>query len=75
MNVPEHLGSMVTTAEAATHCGMSRSGVNNWVHRGYLKRAGVGWRNGRAVPVYCLGDVLRVARNAGARDPYRRRTR
>ncbi|MGX7678365.1 helix-turn-helix domain-containing protein [Jatrophihabitans sp. DSM 45814] len=75
MNLPEHLGSMLTNTEAAKRCGVSLSGVSNWVHRGYLTSAGIDIRNGRRVHVYRLIDVLRAANDAHSRDSDYRRTR
>lgn len=69
MLVPESLDNLVTTTEAAQHCGVGKSTITMWKERGHLQPSGLD-ANGR--PLYRLIDVLRAARDtrrnaAGAR--------
>lgn len=71
MLVPETLDNLVSTAEAATECGVEAATVRQWVKRGHLRPADID-TSGR--PLYRLIDVLRAARDTRQRAIGRRRT-
>lgn len=64
MLVPEQLDNLVSTREAADHCGVAVSTIRVWASRGYLQASGLD-HNDR--PLYKLIDVLRAARDTRQR--------
>lgn len=71
MLVPEALDNLVTTSEAATHCGVGKSTITMWRERGHLTPSGL---DERGYPLYRLIDVLRAARDTRRRGIGTRRT-
>lgn len=71
MLVPEALDNLVTTPEAAAHCGVDASTIRKWRERGHLTVSGLD-PHGR--PLYRLIDVLRAARDTRRRALGQRRT-
>jgi hypothetical protein len=55
---------LITTAGAATACGVGSSTISMWVARGHLVASGLDERNH---PMYRLGDVLIAARDTRQR--------
>lgn len=55
---------LITTAEAATACGVGSSTISKWAERGHLTMSGLDEHNH---PLYRLGDVLLAARNTRQR--------
>jgi DNA-binding transcriptional MerR regulator len=55
---------LITTAEAATACGVASCTISMWASRGHLTRSGLDEHNH---PLYKLGDVLLASRNTRQR--------
>lgn len=62
--IPDDLDTLVTTADAASACGVDCATVRSWASRGHLAKSGL---DERGRPMYRLIDVLRVARDTRRR--------
>ena len=64
---PDSIDSLITTAEAATLCGVTAETIRVWVHRGILSPAGLSEKKRN---LYRLIDVAKAERMT--RDKARR---
>jgi len=62
--VTDSLEELITTAEAASACGVSAVTIRQWKHRGWLAPSGLDQRNR---PLYRMVDVLRCERDTRRR--------